>query len=279
MKNYKFGLNVYNYTPEEILDYVSENNLKHIEINISKAHSSVASFDLDRINALKEKAELNKIEFSLHLPNAINIADNIPTFRKKDIKYFKNALQLAEKLGVKHINFHMGFFFWFPIEKWKRNKALNRFVTQLQVLINICEEKKITLAIENVVPLPQGSPHYLLGDNIEDIKFVFSQIDSDYLKFCLDTGHANMAEGVTEYLNHFSDKLIAVHYHDNLGNDDSHLEIGEGNINWKNLAKSFNQIKFQGPYISECRDSKPHISAEKLSKYLNEIYITSPPKS
>ena len=137
-------------------------------------------------------------------------------------------------------------------------------------MINICEEKKVTLAIENVVPLPQGSPHYLLGDNIEDIKFVFNQIDSDYLKFCLDTGHANMAEGATEYLNHFSEKLIAVHYHDNFGNDDSHLEIGEGNIDWDCVASYLNKIDFTGPFISECRNSKPHVSAQKFTEYLSK---------
>lgn len=269
MNKYKFGLNVYSKTPEDRLDYVIENSLNHIEIHLSKTHSSIESFDENRINSLKKIAIKNNIQFSIHLPNKINIADNISTFRKNDLKYFKKILHLAEKLGVKYINFHMGFFFWFPVEKWKRNKALKRFIAELKTLLQICEEKDIILAIENVVPLPHGSEHLFLGDNIEDFKFVFDQIDSEYLKFCLDTGHANIAEGVVEYLEHFSNKLISIHYHDNLGNDDSHMEIGEGNIDWENLSKSLNNTDFIGPFISECRNSKPHISAQKFKKYLS----------
>ena len=56
------------------------------------------------------------------------------------------------------------------------------------------EKYKVILALENVVPIPAGSEYYLLGDSIEDLKYIYSHIDSDYLKFCLDTGHANTAK-------------------------------------------------------------------------------------
>lgn len=173
----------------------------------------------------------------------------------------------------------MGFFFWFPIEKRKRDNALNRFVKNIKPLLEISEDKNIPLVVENVVPLPHGFEHFHLGDNIDDFSFIFDQIDSSSLKFCLDTGHANMADGVEEYLNHFSDKLFAVHYHDNIGNNDSHLEIGEGNVDWDCLANYLNKIDFSGPFISECRNSKPHISAQKFTEYLSNNYIASPLKS
>jgi sugar phosphate isomerase/epimerase len=125
----------------------------------------------------------------------------------------------------------------------------------------------VVLALENVTPLPEGSEHYLLGDNIYDFEFIYSELNSNNLKFCLDTGHANIAEGVDKYLDHFSNKIIAVHYHDNLGNDDAHLAVGKGNIDWIDFSNKITNLNFTGPFISECRNIKPHEAANSLIKY------------
>ena len=268
MHKYTFGFNVFNYPPEDFITYSIENKLNHIEINLSQSHSSIASFDDRRIEALKKNISDSDINFSLHLPNHINVADNISAKRRSDIKYLKKVIDLAIKLQVKYINCHMGFFFWFPVKKWQRDKALKRFIDNLKTVTEKCEHHNILLALENVTPLPDGSDHLLLGDNINDLEFVFSNLNSPIIKFCLDTGHANLAEGVQSYLHTFSEKLIAIHYHDNLGNDDSHLVVGEGNINWAQFAIILNNIKFNGPLISECRNYKPHEAALKLKNFL-----------
>ncbi len=268
MHKYTFGFNVFNQPPEDFITYSIENKLNHIEINLSKSHSSIYSFDDRRIEALKKSSFDSDINFSLHLPNHINVADNISTKRRSDIKYLNKVIDLAIKLQVKYINCHMGFFFWFPVQKWQRDKALKRFIDNIKIVADKCEQNNILIALENVTPLPDGSEHLLLGDNINDLEFVFSNLDSSIIKFCLDTGHANLAEGVNTYLNAFSEKLIAIHYHDNLGNDDSHLVVGEGNINWEQFAKILNNIKFNGPLISECRNYKPHEAALKFKKFL-----------
>ena len=267
MHKYTFGFNVFNYPPEDFITYSIENKLNHIEINLSQSHSSIDSFDDRRIESLKKNTFDSDINFSLHLPNHINIADNISRLRRADIKYLNKAIALATRLEAKYINCHMGFFFWFPVEKWQRDKALKRFVENTQKVLEQCESSNVILALENVTPLPHGSDHLLLGDNITDFEFVFSNLDSPKVKFCLDTGHANLAEGVDAYLNTFSHKLIAIHFHDNLGNDDSHLGVGDGNIDWSQFARNLSDKNFSGPLISECRNLKPHEAASKLEHY------------
>ncbi|MGD8778178.1 MAG: sugar phosphate isomerase/epimerase family protein [Ignavibacteria bacterium] len=268
MNKYKFGFNVYNYTPEELLDYSKESNLNHIEINLSKPHSSLDSFDEKRIEELKKKACDGNIEFSFHLPYEINIADNIYYKSRSNIAYISKSIDLAAKLGIKYITSHMGFFFWFPVEKWQRDKSLKRFVQNMPEILQKCNHRNVNIAIENVTPLPHGSEHLLLGDNLNDLYFVFSELESPNLKFCLDTGHANIAEGFEKYLDCFSDKLVSIHYHDNHGNDDSHLPVGKGNIDWSKLGKRLKEINFTGPFVSECRNIKPHEAAEALNKFL-----------
>ena len=270
MPNYKFGFNVYNYTAEDLIDYASESSLNHIEINLTKDHSSPKSFTKERIQNLKSRIQENEIELSFHLPNKINIADNIGILNRKSFKYLTNTIDIAGGLGVKFINCHIGFFFWFPIAKIKRMKALNRFIENTKSILKRCEDNNVVLTIENVTPLPEGSEHYLLGDNLYDFEYIFSKLESDMIKFCLDTGHANMGEGIDKYLEKFADKLYAIHYHDNFGDDDAHLEIGKGNIDWNNFARKINRIDFKGPFISECKNIKPHEAAIKLKNFLSE---------
>ena len=79
---------------------------------------------------------------------------------------------------------------------------------QLRAQEILNKNEAVKIALENVVPFPQGSEVYLLGDNIEDFKYIFENIDSNHLKFCLDTGHANMGEGVIDYINNLHEKII-----------------------------------------------------------------------
>ncbi|GJQ64770.1 MAG: xylose isomerase [Melioribacteraceae bacterium] len=277
MVDLKFGFNVFNFTPEELFEYTCLNNLNHIEINLTLKKSSLDSFTPERISALRSKCIDNGIELSLHLPTHINITDIIPTYRKRDSKYLLKALNLADKLNAKIITAHMGFFFWFPVEKWRRKTALENFVINLERILEQYDGDTC-IALENVTPLPVGSDHLLLGDNVEDLKYVFSNISSPLVKFCLDTGHANMSEGIELYLEHFSDKMVIVHFHDNFGNDDEHLPVGKGGINWNQFGKLMNKYQFNGPFISECRDIKPKEASELLLPYLTN-QIASPLKS
>lgn len=270
MNNYKFGFNVFNQPPEYFFEYAHYNSLKHIEINLTQDHSSLESFTSKRIRKLNRLAERYKVKLSIHLPYTINIADIIGTIRNSNLAYLKECITLAKKIRATHITSHLGNFYWFPSERWMRHKAIQRYLKCLHEVLMNCEESKINLALENVVAIPHGSDFYMLGDTIADFKYIYSNIDSKYLKFCLDTGHANMGEGTTEYIKNFHDKLICVHYHDNSGKNDEHLPVGEGSIPWQDVAIHLGKIKYRGPLISECRNIKPHKAAELFRTYFDK---------
>lgn len=274
MNNYKFGFNVFNQPPEDFFEYAHDNNLKHIEINLTQNHSSLESFNSKRIRKLNRLSDRYKVKLSIHLPYTVNIADIIGTIRNSNVTYLKECIALAKKIKATHITSHLGNFYWFPSEKGMRRKALQRYIKNLHKVLEDCEESKINIALENVVAIPHGSDFYLLGDSIEDFKYIYSNTDSKYLKFCLDTGHANMGEGATEYIKNFSEKLVCVHYHDNTGNNDEHLPVGEGSIPWQDVAKHLGNIKYRGPLISECRNIEPHKAAELFLKYFENTTNT-----
>ena len=269
--NRKYGLNVNNKQPEDKFKYASSTGLHHLEINLSQRHLSLEMVNENRISKLQTLAKSHSIKLSFHIPYYINISEILLPLRRTNINYLLKCIQVASELKATHITLHVGNFYWFPLEPWMRKKALKRFVKSIRKVLKVCEDKDIIVAIENLVPIPNGSEYFLLGDNVEDFKYIFSNVDSKCLKFCLDTGHANMGEGVLEYINNFHDKLCCIHYHDNNGFNDEHLPIGEGSVPWENLAEELINIKYQGPIISECRNIEAHKSAILFEKYFDNI--------
>lgn len=113
-------------------------------------------------------------------------------------------------------------------------------IERLEKILAICEQYQINLALENL-------------RRLDYLDYVYSSLQSQYLKFCFDSGHAN---AFTKNIDNFpwekyQDKLICVHLHDNNGLLDQHLIPFTGNINWKLLARKFKKIGYSGPLTSE----------------------------
>lgn len=78
-------------------------------------------------------------------------------------------------------------------------------------------------------------------DGPDDIQFLFENQKNPKIGFCLDTGHST-AFGQADlkvWLNTLGPYLGQLHLHDNLGNDDEHLAIGSGVIDFSKLFKFF----------------------------------------
>lgn len=262
-----YGFNIFNQIPEKQFEYAALHGLQHIEINLSQNNLSIETFDKQRIKLLRDLSESYHIQISFHIPYFINISEILLHLRKSNINYFLKTIQCAHELNATHITLHMGSFYWFPVEQWERKKALNRFLKYMEIVLKSSKEHMVNIAMENVVPLPTGSDYYLLGDNVGDFRYIFSNIESDHIKFCLDTGHANMAEGVLEYTKNFPEQLSCIHYHDNNGLNDEHLAVGMGKVPWKEFTAELKNIGYQKPIISECRNIEAHESAALLARF------------
>ena len=68
------------------------------------------------------------------------------------------------------------------------------------------------------------------------------------LLFHLDVGHAQVAgagKNLTEdFLFHFKDRLAHVHFSDNKGNNDDHLPIGVGVVDWEDAIMQLKKVGY-----------------------------------
>ncbi len=263
----KFGFVVVEKPVEEYFDYALKYKLTHLEIDLIKEHSFIETFDTKRISNLRKLSKKFGITLSLHTPYTINPSDKIKIIREANIVYLKKCVLIANKLNATHVTTHIGYYNGLPSWTWLRKQALERLVISLKEVLRECKKFKVKLALENVNPMPKDSEFFYLGDNLKDFEFLFSKLKSPFLNLCLDVGHANTNEGPLAYIQKFGKKIINVHFHDNNGKYDEHLNVGEGNVPWKKVTDTLKKIKFFGPFISETLGAKPHESRDDLLKY------------
>ena len=69
----------------------------------------------------------------------------------------------------------------------------------------------------------------LCARTAEEVKRILNEVDSPYLGFTFDVGHANITGNVEQFLS-LKEYITTVHLHDNAGDQDTHLALGEGTL-------------------------------------------------
>lgn len=129
---------------------------------------------------------------------------------------FLGAIDIAEQLGATHLVLHHGYTpKTSPPPQW-----LKRCITFWRDFLNETPEH-ISIHIEN--HLEQD------GTMICDL---IAEVDSKRFSACLDIGHAHCCSAQTpiQWVEQLGDKIRYVHLHDNHGETDEHLPLGEGTI-------------------------------------------------
>ena len=111
---------------------------------------------------------------------------------------------------------------------------------RVHMLVERAEKLGVRLAMENV-----RDTHALIE--------ILGSIASPMLGLCYDSGH-DLIWGHTppyEILEKYKDRLFAVHFHDNMGQNDDHIAPGEGVLDWKKIKSAVDASVYQGSYTLE----------------------------
>ncbi len=90
------------------------------------------------------------------------------------------------------------------------------------------------------------------GSRMADLAALVSELGHPQLRLALDTGHANLGEGVAHETLAAGSLLATTHVHDNNGRSDSHLPPGHGTVDWPGWGRSLDAIGYAGPIVLEC---------------------------
>lgn len=154
-------------------------------------------------------------------------------------------------------------------------RCLDSFAAAGVELVNVHPDQRVPLHnkdqirkmnAEAIARLSQDAAQLGVTIMVENLDRGFSDVDDlraildaePDLRFHLDVGHANLNLGVagsnrTERLMEaFADRLAHVHLSDNRGGDqDLHLPLGAGTIDWKGVARLLKQGGYDGTFTLE----------------------------
>lgn len=217
---------------------------------------------------LMKKNGINKDNVIVHAPYIINLANDA----KKEnydfaINFLKQELNRCETLGIKNIVLHPGSHVGLGEEK-----ALDNIVYALK---QILDKKRYTnILIETMAG--KGSE---VGKNIDEIKYIIDNVNSDNLGVCLDTCHLSDSgidiNDFDSYLDLFDEKvginkIGCIHINDSMNeigsHKDRHANIGFGKIGFEALINVIYNERLENipkiletPFVTKDDNSKERL--------------------
>ncbi len=149
-----------------------------------------------------------------------------PGIRRVTLERFSQTFDAAEALGARAIVFHSGY------EKWKYAHNVDIWLEQSfktwPEFIRRAFSIGATVAIENI-----------FEDEPSNLVSLMRELGSEHFGICFDTGHMNLFSTVplAEWLDALGEHIVELHLHDNLGDLDAHLPIGDGAFDFDALFK------------------------------------------
>ncbi|MFO8058878.1 MAG: sugar phosphate isomerase/epimerase family protein [bacterium] len=219
----------------------------------------------------RQQIESSGISLAVHAPfTSLNIAALNPGIRRESVRQKKAAVDLCADLAGTAVILHNGEYVY---SERLRDKAPEAFRMQwdlnLESLAEISEHAQnrgVDLCLENIGFEPEH-----MDRCVDDLLEIREQVPG--LSLCLDIGHARLNEELEYAIAHMRPFTRHIHFTDNLGERDDHMEIGEGNFDYTPYLDYFRH--FQGIITLEVvkigKDPAPAVAGKKYVEKLLEI--------
>ncbi|WP_099336152.1 sugar phosphate isomerase/epimerase family protein [Clostridium cadaveris] len=223
------------YELEEFFRHAHINGIKYVELWTGPMHFFVDYNQHDDVEILKLLSEKYKIKIiglcpEQTNPKPNNIAVKSVIGKQNVYKYYKQIIDIADKIGCKQVLVTSGWAYYNePIED-----AWNRSVSMMKMIAEYSKKKDIMLVLE-ALQIDES----LLVNSVNDIKRYREDVNSGNLKVCIDFGAMSRAQNtIEEYFETFGDDVRHIHFVD--GKPTGHLAWSDGD---RDLEKDLNDLQ------------------------------------
>ena len=234
---------------EKTLDFIENLGIEYAEL----VHQYPAEF-ID-----SEILESYSLKYSIHAPFMdVNIASPQDQSRLNSIAQIKSSIDLANEINAEAVVVHPGVISFLANKYFK--KEVYEFANQsIKEIGDYAKNLGVMATIENM-------PNFesMIYQNIADLNQLLVENE---MHMTLDIGHANHVGYAPDEM--IFDSIKHVHVHDNLGDDDSHLALGEGSIDLKYIINTLESKNYDGIYILEVND---YDSIKKSYEYMKKNF-------
>lgn len=213
----------------EEIKFIGE-NFDFLDLTIEPEKTYPDDIDIPKIQELKNKY---KLEIIGHTPWNLPIASPYASVRKAAFDEYLKCLKIFRKLKVKLVNVHPDL----PSDMPDPERIINYNIGFFKKIASEAKKYNIKIMMENTKAF---------FNELEIIGKILDDVPS--LKLHWDVGHANLGnegEKKTKLVFHnFKNKIVHLHFSDNNGQEDQHLPLGTGNINWAFIVKTLKEYKY-----------------------------------
>jgi sugar phosphate isomerase/epimerase len=130
-----------------------------------------------------------------------------------------------------------------------QEEGIARMRAILERALPAFERAGVVLNLENHYPYHYHECNELFSEPWEFADVL--SLDSPSLRFCLDTGHANMSGNTRTLIRELAPWLHYVHLADNHGVDDTHEMYRQGTVPWDDIFTQLHNVGFDGTFCVE----------------------------
>lgn len=219
---------------EDTLEFIENLGLEYVEL--------VHQFPAENIDV--NVLESYNLKYSIHAPFMdVNIASVQDKSRLNSIKQIKDSIDFANEINAEAVVVHPGLA-PFLANKYFLDTVYKYSNESIEEIGKYSENQGVLTTIENM-PTFDG----MIYQNLKDLDELLVSLD---MSMTLDIGHANHAGYSPEAM--YFDSIKHIHAHDNFGDDDAHLALGEGSIELNTIINTLEKNNFDGIYIIEVND-------------------------
>ncbi len=237
------------YPLEKTLEFIENLGLDYVEL--------VHQFPCEYLNV--NLLESYNLKYTIHAPFMdVNIASLQDKSRSNSIAQIKESIDLANRLNCEAVVVHPGLTSFLP-NKYFPQKVIESANSSIKELGEYSKDLGVLTTIENMPNFPS-----MIYQNMFELNDLLVSLD---MHMTLDIGHANHAGYSADEM--YFDSIKHIHAHDNFGDDDSHLALGEGSIELNTIINTLEKNNFDGIYIIEVND---YDSIKKSYEYLKKNF-------
>lgn len=223
----------------------------HFDYSDTALKKSLAGWFLDKEPFLHSiHTPFSRHYQALRNGEGLSLAHTEKVHRLAAVDEIKKCLECFENLSVPYAIVHMGA----PGDLFSL-RHLDAIYDSLESLIPFARSRGVTLLLENIpneLSLLDRMCRFLEESRLEEVGI------------CLDLGHSFLQAMVTDEIRIGGALLRSTHLHDNHGKKDDHLFLFEGEIRWKEILKTFSDVKYPGCFMLELRSRGEDPLAELL---------------
>ena len=241
-------LATFNDSLKDSLEFIESLGIEYAELLHQYPNEE---FDFNILNSFN-------LQYTIHAPFMdVNIASLSSKSRANSIEQIKDSINLANEIDASVVVVHPGLVPF--LLKDQPEKIYEIADKSIEELGKYSDDLGITTTIENMPAFES-----MIYQDMNRLNETLEKFD---MGMTLDIGHAHHS-GISPNEMYF-DSIKHIHAHDNFGDDDTHLPLGEGNIELKDIIDAFEKKNYDGIYMIEVNNKD---SIKKSLEYLKNNF-------